>query len=189
MSKKFKRKHYFVDKKFQTKFIVNVLIIVLLIVILLSIFLVLVTSNEMGQSAYSKLLELKNTRQVILPVVVKVSMLVLFVGVIIVVVRFLLVSHRIAGPMIRFKRELKNLKNGDLTLNIRFRDGDEMQELAFLLTDAVKSMNNKVSDISKKINLLKKIVNNKNKLNNSELSHLTKIIKGLTDDIKWFKLR
>jgi hypothetical protein len=39
-------------------------------------------------------------------------------------------SHRFAGPMLRFRRAMRELGNGDHVEPLRFRDGDFWQELA-----------------------------------------------------------
>ena len=187
-NKKFKRTHYFIDRQFQLKFILNILLIVVIIIALISIFLLSFTSNEMGVSAYSKLLQLKNTRQLMVPVVIKVSIIVLFIGALIVVARFIFVTHRIAGPMFRFRRELKKLGEGDLTISIKFRDGDEMQDIAEILTESVAILNKTISDISKDVNKLDKIVN-KAKFTKKEYAEINELIKTLKQHIKKFKLK
>ncbi|PKK91468.1 MAG: hypothetical protein CVV64_06855 [Candidatus Wallbacteria bacterium HGW-Wallbacteria-1] len=40
------------------------------------------------------------------------------------------VSHKVAGPVYRFEQSVKAIAEGDLTLRIKLRKGDEMMELA-----------------------------------------------------------
>lgn len=40
------------------------------------------------------------------------------------------VSHKVAGPVYRFEQSVKSIAEGDLTLRIKLRKGDEMTELA-----------------------------------------------------------
>ncbi|MDD2716030.1 MAG: HAMP domain-containing protein [Candidatus Wallbacteria bacterium] len=42
----------------------------------------------------------------------------------------LFISHRIAGPIYRFEVSAKTIANGDLTLRVKLRKGDELQHLA-----------------------------------------------------------
>ncbi len=184
----FKRRQLLVDKQFQIKFIINILLVVIVIIALLSILLVYSTSAEMGNSVYSKLLELKNTREVILPTVLKISILILIVGGIFILIRFLILSHRIVGPLLRFKRVVKSLGDGDLTVNIYFRKYDELQDLAIIFTDSVKKLNKKLKMLKKDIDKINKIVNKKDKLTKNEVIELKKFISSLNENFSSFKL-
>lgn len=52
----------------------------------------------------------------------------------------LLVSHRIAGPLVRFKRNLRWLGEGRLPVPLRTRDGDHMQPEVECLNAAVEGL-------------------------------------------------
>jgi len=68
----------------------------------------------------------------------KLAIIVLFVGVL-----SIFVSHRIAGPVYRFEKSAKVIAEGDLSLRIRLRKGDELQELADAfnqMTESLESM-------------------------------------------------
>jgi methyl-accepting chemotaxis protein len=43
------------------------------------------------------------------------------------------VTHRMAGPVYRMEQSLKQIARGDLDLQVRFRSGDDLQELAVLV--------------------------------------------------------
>jgi len=55
-------------------------------------------------------------------------------------------SHRIAGPVLRLRRALRQLGDGDLSVHARLREGDELQELSDAVTDASAALRAKVSD-------------------------------------------
>ncbi|MBU0759045.1 MAG: hypothetical protein KKA34_01600 [Candidatus Omnitrophica bacterium] len=54
-------------------------------------------------------------------------------------------SHKIAGPVYRIEKSLYEIIKGNLTLKIRLRKGDELWDLANLLTTLTESFNNSVS--------------------------------------------
>jgi len=54
-------------------------------------------------------------------------------------------SHKIAGPVYRIEKNLYEIIKGNLTLKIRLRKGDELWDLANLLTTLTESFNNSVS--------------------------------------------
>ena len=51
------------------------------------------------------------------------------VGLALIVIVSLLISHRMAGPIYRLKMELKNIRNGDAKGPIKFREGDYLVSL------------------------------------------------------------
>lgn len=57
------------------------------------------------------------------------------------------ITHRLAGPLYRIEHSVRELRNGNLALRIRLRKGDELQELADLLNEAVATMDQAVGEI------------------------------------------
>ena len=65
------------------------------------------------------------------------------------------ISHKIAGPLYRFEKDINSLaKDGDLTRIFRLRKRDEMQELAEALNTMVSGFRGKLTDMARE----KKIV-------------------------------
>jgi len=58
-----------------------------------------------------------------------------------------LISHRIAGPLVRFKRIFADLAEGDLSMDVRVRQHDYLQEEAELMTEMVNSLGSRVQSI------------------------------------------
>ncbi|MFU8768936.1 MAG: HAMP domain-containing protein, partial [Desulfotignum sp.] len=68
------------------------------------------------------------------------------VGIIAAIV-MLLVSHKIAGPMFRFEKDIERIAGGDLKSHINLRKGDQFQEMVKTLNTMIDSLNSKVSEI------------------------------------------
>ncbi|MBL8991689.1 MAG: HAMP domain-containing protein [Spirochaetia bacterium] len=64
---------------------------------------------------------------------------------------FLLISHRIAGPIYRMERTLQGIQEGDLTLRVVLRDKDE-------LTDLAEQFNQMTASLNQKINLIQQTI-------------------------------
>ncbi|MFK7739869.1 MAG: hypothetical protein AB8H80_06055 [Planctomycetota bacterium] len=64
-----------------------------------------------------------------------------------VVIGALRFSHRIAGPMVRFKRNLRMVSAGDLPTDLRTRPGDFLKAEVECLNTAVRSVGEKVDAI------------------------------------------
>ena len=143
----FKRKQVYIKKDFQTRFIIRFLLI-LLAGGILSIGLTLLNTRETLTSAFvnSKLV-IQSTALAIMPSVVFTTVITtLILGVIVVLVT-LLVSHKIAGPMYRFEKDIDRIAGGDLKHRINIRKGDQFQEMASALNKMVLNLNTKLSDI------------------------------------------
>lgn len=69
------------------------------------------------------------------------------IGVVVVSVGSVRFSHRIAGPMVRFKRNLRLLADGKLTPPLRTRNGDLMQEEVAALNAAVHGVAQRVDAV------------------------------------------
>ena len=184
---KFKRKKLLVDKKFQTKFILNVYIIIIILIILLGLLLLYLSSKEMSRSIYSKITTIKSTKEVLFPLFIKISFIVLIIGFAVAGFRFLVLSHKVAGPMLRFKRILKEFKNGDLTLEIRFRKKDELKDVAEIFSSAVKELNKKIKRIKLNNEEIEKILS-QNKIGKKELKKILKLNNEIKSILSKFKL-
>ena len=68
------------------------------------------------------------------------------------------VSHRIAGPVYRFERSAKVIAEGDLSLRIRLRKGDELQELADAFNQMTESLESIVFNDRKVLKRLEKVL-------------------------------
>jgi signal transduction histidine kinase len=56
-------------------------------------------------------------------------------------------SHKIAGPVYRFERVCNNMIEGNYTDVIKLRKGDEMQNLASLLNEVVKTSRERIQQL------------------------------------------
>jgi methyl-accepting chemotaxis protein len=65
----------------------------------------------------------------------------------IVIVITLLVSHKIAGPMFRFEKDLEEISQGNLMKHIQTRQGDQFSSVAKNLNSMVENLNKKLSEV------------------------------------------
>jgi len=87
------------------------------------------SNREIGESMYSAHLSIKQTRE-LLHNGAMIAGAVTFAAVLAFGFWSLVDAHRIAGPMHRLHRLLKEIGDGDLTHEIAFRKRDEFQEIA-----------------------------------------------------------
>lgn len=146
-----KRRQYYINKKFQTGFILK-FILVLVLGGVLSVVITLLTTNSTLTSSYDGArLVIEKTSFAILPSVVITSLITTSVVGIVAVVVTLLVSHRLAGPMYRFEKDIEEIGAGNLQKKIRIRDGDQFVEVAENLNRMVDNLNRQMREIRDEI--------------------------------------
>ncbi len=189
INKKFMRKRLFVDKKFQVPFILTILVVLIMVILLLSILIIYSTSHQMKGSAISKLLVLKNTNQLITPVVITVSVFIFLVVGGFSLYYLLKYTHKIVGPMVRFKHLLKAMGNGDLSINLKFREKDKLKELGDILSSTAKSLNKRVGIIKENFDTISIFIKRKglNKLTSREIKLLKDSVDTIESILKKFK--
>lgn len=184
----FVRTHFFIDKKFQGRYMLTFLIpmfIMLLfmlgILYLASQTIIQSTIRTLKQNVDSKIVsELQDTRNPA-PEQYKVALegvneyirtfadskeyqnnvlsALLWVvggGLLLVIIQIVLLtvffSHKVAGPIYRFEKACNSVIEGDYTSEIKLRKGDEMQNLATLLNEAIKVSGNRLKMLSESEN-------------------------------------
>lgn len=149
-----RRKHYFVKKDFQFRFILKFCLIVLMGVIVSTGLLFLFSQGTLTSSFQQSRLTIKTTALAILPAAIYTNLITLGVITLATIVVTLFISHKIAGPIFRFEKELKEIGEGDLTKDIRLRKKDQITDMAVSLNKMIAGLHEKVLDIQKSVEQL-----------------------------------
>jgi methyl-accepting chemotaxis protein len=146
-----KRRQYFVQKDFQSKFILK-FCMVLLIGIIISIgLLFLLSKNTLTSSFEHSRLVIKNTASAILPSVFLSHLIAFVLITLLTIVITLLVSHKLAGPLFRFQKELKEIASGDLSNVVKMRKDDQVKVIADSLNQMRVNLQIKILDIKEEV--------------------------------------
>lgn len=174
----YKRRHYFIKKGFQFKFILKFCLIILIGIIFSTGLLFLFSQGTLTSSFQQSRLVIKNTASAILPAVIYTNLITLGLITLATIVVTIFISHKIAGPMFRFEKELKEIGEGDLTKNIRLREKDQITDMADSLNKMIGSLHDKVLTIQTDVEHLLESASKQNahKLLIEELNHLHKKI-------------
>lgn len=142
--KPYVRSHYFIKKDFQTKFILKFCFLLLAGVIVSTGLLFLFSQDTLTSSFQNSKLVIENTAMAILPTIIYTSLITFALLAIATIIVTLFISHRIAGPMFRFEKELKEIGEGDLTKKVFLRKKDQAEDLADCINDMAASLHGKV---------------------------------------------
>lgn len=134
-----KRKNYFIEKKFQTKYL---LLTIIMLLIYTFLFVTIIFAPYILKLYFNyPLAEKAEAAKVLLllhgTVWPWIGGVILFFGAV-----SILISHKIAGPLFRMKKTLSQLTEGNLNTSIRLRKWDDLQDLADhinLLTEELRN--------------------------------------------------
>lgn len=150
-----KRRNYFIEKKFQTKYLLLTILMLLtytfffIMVIFAPYILKLYFDYPIAEKAEAAkvLLVLHGT------VWPWIGGIILLFGVISV-----LISHKIAGPLFRLKRSLAQVTQGDLDVVVKLRKWDDLKDLADHVNDLIAELRNFVKTLRDDYHLLSEYI-------------------------------
>ncbi len=142
-----KRKQVFVKKDFQLRFVLKFCFLILGGVVVSTGLLFLLSQNSLTSAFNHSRLVIKSTGFAILPAVIYTNLIALGLITLATIFVTLIVSHKIAGPMFRFEKELSEIGEGNLTKKIVLRKEDQMVEMAGCLNRMVENLQGKIVEI------------------------------------------
>ncbi len=150
-TRNYKRKTFYIKKEFQFKFIMKFCLIILAGVIISTGLLFLFSQETLTSSFENSRLVIKNTGIAILPSIIITNLITLGIICIAAIAVTLFISHRIAGPMFRFEKDLEKISNGDLSVSINLRKKDQFSEMALALNNMTQSFHGKLSKVNARL--------------------------------------
>ncbi len=187
--KSFKRRNFFIDKNFQTKFILKFsLVVILASMVVGSLVYYLFRDSTTVVIQNTKVL-VKPTSEFILPTMIDILLLVTVFSALIVSILSMLASHRISGPLFRLKKEIDLVESGIMGRSFNLRAKDQLQELAKSLTSMSSVLKQKHFDLQQRYDKLKKFMEvSQDKLNDMQKQELNKILAEMEEVLNYFKL-
>lgn len=178
-----RRRNYFIKKRFQLNFMAGFVILIVLESLLIAALLAHLSTDTLTTGYLNSVLKVERTSDFF-----KMSFLLgsfIAVGAIAIagMAIFILLSHRIAGPLYRFEKTVKDIEAGDLTTRINLRKKDEIVTLKESLNVLVESMDKRIGRIKKNISELRTLSDAK-----SDPDIIRRKISALEDEVGHFKV-
>jgi len=142
-----RRKTYFIEKKFQTRFILRFCLLVLFSSLIFAGITYLVSKRTLSVSFIHAKAKVLSTSDFLFPILVQTVIVVTVAISFFTVILALFFSHKIAGPLYRLKKELEAIGKGILVEDFHFRKKDQLQDLALSLSSMVKRLREKIGDL------------------------------------------
>ncbi|MBI5193889.1 MAG: methyl-accepting chemotaxis protein [Nitrospirae bacterium] len=147
----FRRRNYFIKKKFQVDFTIKFLIIILIEVILAIGFFIYLSRGTLTTGFVGSDFRIAKTSEYFLPTLFLANLIILAITGVIGIAVMIFMSHRIAGPLHRFEKVLEEIGKGDLTHRFKLRDNDQLSELADSITELTVSLDKRIRDAKLRI--------------------------------------
>ena len=144
--RQYQRRNYYIDKKFQTKFIMQFWLIVAAGSLFTVAAVYWLAQNTTTVGIMDGRLAVQTSAKYLLPLMLQTAAIELAMVSLAVILMTLFISHKIAGPLYRLKMTLKGLGNGNLT-QMHLRQGDQLQEVASSYNEAIEKLNDKIEKI------------------------------------------
>jgi len=181
-SKKLRRKYFLRDSS-QPILILRTYVVVLFVIIVSGTIFYFIGNKSLANEYYQAHSTIKTTMELLLPYLFIVNIVGLL-GSFVLVIMF---THAIAGPIYQLKRLGKRIVEGDLTGMVKFRQRDLIQELAVIINQIIKALNNRFKQFRAPIEKSKEIlskIEDLEKLSDSELTALKKELLAIHQDLQ-----
>ena len=137
----YQRRNYYIDKDFQTKFIIKFCSLIALGSVFTVALIYWLARHSTTVGIANGRVAVHTTAEYLLPLLLQTVFVELVIVSIAAIVMTLLVSHKIAGPLYRFKVMLGKLSEGDVSSAMRLREGDQLQQVAIAYNEAIEKIN------------------------------------------------
>ncbi len=144
MEKRIKRHIYFIEKSFQAKFIMKFCSLVVFGGLLTIGLLYLWAAKATTVSIVNSRVVVTNTANFILPLLIQTVIIVTVIVAMAAVAVTLFMSHKIAGPLYRFKKIMEALSEGDFLNHVKIRKSDQLQDLAKIFDEMIAKNRTKI---------------------------------------------
>jgi methyl-accepting chemotaxis protein len=155
---RFKRRHYFINKEFQTLFAVKFLIVLIIAAVAAMGLYLYHTAGTITIGYDGSEINLDQTNNFFLQtVILSIIGLIVFSG-IIAVTLMIFISHKIVGPLFNIEKNLAEISWGDLTIRIQLRGRDQFETLADEINQMTSVMDAKFSVVKNQVADLSRLI-------------------------------
>jgi len=147
-----RRRTVYIHKPFQRKFILRFCLIALGAMLLASLILYVLSKDTMTATYRYHHLSLEETGEAILPAMIITNSIVLLGLIAATIFVTLYVSHKIGGPLYRIGSILEEIGQGNLNLQVEFRQRDQLKDLVPQINQMTENLNEKIRRIQSQVN-------------------------------------
>ena len=156
MEQEFKnrRRNYFIDRKFQSIFILKFCALVIIGAVISGAIIYALSMSTVTTTFENSRLMIKSTADYMLPAVLLSGAIVVILTGLATIMVTLFTSHRISGPLYRVEKDLEEIASGNLTKRFNLRQTDELKKLAENLNNTVEALRTEFEQLKREISEL-----------------------------------
>lgn len=183
------RRILFIEKAFQIRFILKVIGIIVLGTTLTGGFLYIFGNYQISRMYSSAHYNLQESWEVFRSAVIVASFLSMCLVAVLAVFFTIYDSHKIGGPLYRFRANLEQIGGGDLTLHTKLRDGDELRPFVDVMNTMTGSLRDKVHAVKESHERLRSAIIEANSRGDAaRLAELQRLADEVSDRLSRFKV-
>ncbi len=152
-------KNYLIKKGMQTRFILKFCLLLVLACVIMSTIAYILSERTTTTSFEDLRLTVKSTADFILPTLILSSLVAIILVAIATIIVFIIITHRIAGPLHRLETDMAEIAKGNLIKDIHLRKKDEFKTLAAAINSLLKNWRDPLSVSQAKLNELEDGIN------------------------------
>ncbi len=141
------RQVYFIERKFQTSFILKFCALIIVGSLLTGVLVYSLSQRSTTVVFEHSRALVKSTADFLLPLLIQTIIVVSIIVAIGTIILTMFISHSIAGPLYRLKKELGTVEGGDLTCDFILRRDDQLQDVANSMASMIKGLRDRISDL------------------------------------------
>jgi methyl-accepting chemotaxis protein len=142
-----KRRNYFIKKEFQGKFILKFILLIFLGIMVSSGIVYYLTVKNLEEAYYRSHIKIASTGEIVYPILLTANIITIGMIIIITIIITLLISHKIAGPLYRIEKSIREIANGNLSFQIYLRTKDELATLAGIFNNMIVKLRGRIETI------------------------------------------
>ena len=151
----YRRRNIFIDKDFQSKFVLKFCALVAAGAGLLIVVLYVLGQQSMSVAFVQARVKVMTTADFLLPFMLQTVLVVMGVVSIATIAVTLFVSHKIAGPLYRFRQTFRELSDGNFSRQVYLRKGDQLVEVAGDFNHMITVVRARLADAQKALAALR----------------------------------
>jgi len=140
-----------INKQFQIEQVAKFIAVHILALVIFGSLIYMFLDSELDSNLASAHVAYRNLKQMIFPIVLSLSLLNILFSSLLITFFVLYASHKIAGPLYRFKAVIDELGHRNLNPASNIRQGDQLQELASSLKRLIDTLSGDLSTLKSKI--------------------------------------
>jgi len=181
-----RRKNYLINKKFQLNVLFQLIVLLVLESALIVGLFMQISRDTLTTGYLDLILRVERTQDFFFtPLLLMTLIVVVGIGIAGIIV-FTLLTHRIAGPLYRFEKVLKQIGAGDVSKKFDLRKLDQLTHVEQTLNALIDSLDARMKRVKRELIELQKLASKAG--DSTALSEIQEKIKHIKNEIDYFKV-